>query len=48
MLQLSVPVAVIGALWVFGVWPFDRSYMYLPKYTDIRTKKIDAPPPPKA
>ncbi len=47
MLQLVVPVAVIGLFWFLGFWPFDRSYTYLPKYTEFRTKKIDAPPPPK-
>jgi hypothetical protein len=48
MLQLIVPVAVVaGILWYFGVWPFDKSYRYLPKYTDTGKKKIDAPTLPK-
>jgi hypothetical protein len=48
MLQLIVPVAALGAvLWYFGTWPFDRNYRYLPRYTDLGNKKIDAPTPPK-
>ena len=47
MLQLLIPIVVIGALWYLGIWPFDRNYMYLPKYADWRTKKADTPVLPK-
>ena len=48
MLQLFVPVAAVGGiLWYFGFWPFDWTYQYLPRYTDLGNKKIDAPTPPK-
>lgn len=46
MLQLIFPVAVVGIVWYLGIWPFNRSYAYLPKYTDIGTKKTEVPPPP--
>jgi len=48
MLQILVPIVLIGGvLWYFGIWPFDRSYSFLPKYTEWGNKKIDAPKPPK-
>jgi hypothetical protein len=47
MLEILVPAAALGLVWYFGIWPFDRSYAYLPKYTDLGSKKTDVPPPPK-
>jgi hypothetical protein len=39
-----IVVAVLGGIvWFLGIWPFDRSYRYLPKYADIRSGK-DVPP----
>ena len=48
MLQLLIPaVVVVGCLWYFGIWPFDRSYASLTNYTDWRNKKTDVAVPPK-
>lgn len=47
MLEIIVPVVAVGAFWYFGLWPFDRSYAYLPKYTDLGNKKSDGPPSSK-
>lgn len=46
MLQLVVPVAVVGIAWYLGIWPFNRSYTYLPKYSDVGVKKTDIRTPP--
>jgi hypothetical protein len=42
---IILAVAVGGALWYLGVWPFDRSYPFLTKYSDRGNKNADAPAP---
>jgi hypothetical protein len=39
-------MAVVAVIWFLGVWPFNRGYTYLPKYSEIGVKKTDTPPPP--
>ena len=46
MLHLLFPIAVVCVvLWFLGFWPFDRSYSFIPKYSEWRRKKVDTVPP---
>jgi hypothetical protein len=44
MSTLLVVVVVAAILWLFGFWPFNRSYAYVPRFDDLRQKKDSAPP----
>jgi hypothetical protein len=47
MLPTIVLAAVIAAVWRFGVWPFSRSYKYLPSYGQVcRNRTAAATQPP--
>jgi hypothetical protein len=46
MLGLIIIVAAAVLIWYLGVWPFNRSYPYLTKYSELGVKKTDVPPPP--
>jgi hypothetical protein len=39
MLPILVLAASIAAVWRFGVWPFSRSFKYLPSYSQICQNK---------
>jgi hypothetical protein len=42
---IVLAAATGGTLWYLGIWPFDRSYPFLIKYSDRRNKNSVAPAP---
>jgi hypothetical protein len=51
MLPTIVLAAVIAAVWRFGIWPFSRSFKYLPSYGQVcrnKTAAAGAQPPTAA
>jgi hypothetical protein len=52
MLPTIVLAAAIAAAWRFGIWPFSRSFKYLPSYGQVCRNKTAAtgaqPPLPAA
>jgi hypothetical protein len=39
MLSLLILVAALAGVWRLGYWPFDRSYKYIPTYSERRGPK---------
>jgi hypothetical protein len=46
MLPSIILVAAVAAVWRLGIWPFSRSFKYLPSYGQFRRNKADANQPP--
>jgi hypothetical protein len=42
---IVLAAAAGGTLWYLGIWPFDRNYPFLTKYSERGNKNTDAPAP---